>query len=140
MNADKKGDTDYKYADVTHGIINAAFEVQNTLGCGFLEKVYENALVYEMEMRHYKVEPQKSINVHYKGRLVGDYTADIIINDKVVLELKAVEQITKIHKAQLINYLKATGYQVGLILNFAKPRLEYVRLVLTDFPPSENKS
>ena len=132
MHTDKKDDTNLKYADLTHGILNAAFEVQNILGCGFLEKVYENALVCELETRGYKIEVQRSIQVQYKGEIVGDYIADIVVEDKVVLELKAAEKITTIHKAQLLNYLKATGYQVGLILNFAKPRLEYARLSVFD--------
>jgi GxxExxY protein len=134
MHIDNKAVPDYKYAALTHDILNAAFEVQNILGCGFLEKVYENALVHELKMRGFSAAAQRSIQVNYKGEIVGDYMADVVVEDKVVLELKAVEGITTIHKAQLLNYLKATGYEVGLIINFAKPRLEYARLELMDSP------
>lgn len=127
-----KLDKDFKHKELTHGILNAAFEVHNLLGCGFLEKVYENALVYELRMREYTVEVQKNIEVRYKNQIVGKYIGDIVIEDKVVVELKTVEEISKVHKAQLLNYLKATGYEVGLILNFAKTRLEYKRLVMTE--------
>lgn len=116
---------DYKHKELTYQILNAAFKVHNTLGCGFLEKVYENALVYELKLREFKIE------VGYKGEIVGNYISDLIIEEKVVVELKAVEEITGIHKAQMLNYLKAIGCEVGLILNFAKPKLEYKRLVLT---------
>ena len=124
-------DKDFKYKEITEMILNAAFEVHNTLGCGFLEKVYENALVYELRLRGYKVEAQKGIQVNYKGQIVGGYISDLIIEDKIVIELKTVEEVSKVHKAQLLNYLKATGYEVGLVLNFAKPRLEYKRLIMT---------
>ncbi|MFH1228400.1 MAG: GxxExxY protein [Planctomycetota bacterium] len=118
------------YKDLTGEIINAAFEVHNTLGCGFLEKVYENALRYELKQRNLKVAPQKEIKVHYKDVEVGTYIADIVVEDKVILELKAADEVTTIHEAQLLNYLKASHYKVGLILNFAKTKLEYKRLVM----------
>lgn len=81
-------------------ILNAAFEVHNTLGSGFLEKIYENALVYELRMRGYRAEAQKDIQVDYKGQLVGNYMADIVVENKVVLELKTVDSISNIHHAQ----------------------------------------
>ena len=120
----------FKHKEVTHEILNAAFEVHNTLGCGFLEKVYEKALVYELRRRNLKIATQKEINVYYKKKQVGNYIADLIVEDKVIIELKAVEAISKIHEAQLLNYLKASGYEVGLILNFAKTKLDYKRMVL----------
>jgi GxxExxY protein len=124
-------DTDkLKHEKITHDIIGAAFEVHNTLGCGFLEKVYENALVYELKQAGLKTETQKEFKVPYKKIAAGNYIADIVVEGKIILELKAVEEISKIHQAQLLNYLKASGYQVGLILNFAKTKLEYKRLVM----------
>jgi GxxExxY protein len=118
------------YEELTHEILNVAFEVHNTLGCGFLEKVYENALISEFKRREIKSIAQKEMKVHYKGETVGLYFADIVVENKVVLEIKTVEKITKIHEAQLLNYLKASNFKVGLILNFASTKLEYKRLVL----------
>jgi len=120
----------FKHKDITSQILSAAFEVHNTLGCGFLEKVYENALLYELKQRGLKVETQKEIKVYYKKTEVGIYLADMIVEKKVIIELKVSEAISNIHEAQLLNYLKASSYEVGLILNFAKTRLEYKRLVM----------
>ena len=126
MNSDKK---EYKYRDITGLILKFAFEVHNSLGCGFLEKVYERALIYELNKNDLKAETQKSMKITYKGQSVGIYTADLIVENKVIVELKTVDYLTIIHKAQALNYLKASGYDVALILNFAKPRLEYKRVV-----------
>ena len=115
---------------LTEMVIGCAFEVQNELGCGFLEKVYENALAHACRRAGLKVEQQKPIKVVYDRVIVGDYIADIIIDGKILIELKAVQAITDIHKAQCLNYLKATGIPVCLLLNFAKPRVEVKRLVL----------
>jgi GxxExxY protein len=120
----------FKHKEITEQILNAAFEVHNILGCGFLEKVYENALIYELRQRGLKVETQKEIEVVYKKVKVGTYIADLIVENKVIVELKAVEEIINVHQAQILNYLKSSGYEVGLILNFAKTRLEYKRLVM----------
>lgn len=122
---------DLLHSELTHKILNAAFEVHNYLDCGFLEKVYENALLEEFQNRNLSVEKQKSIEVFYKGKTVGNYISDIIIDKKVIVEVKACDKIEKIHEAQILNYLKATGIEVGVILNFAKPKLEYKRLVLS---------
>ena len=127
MNTDEKK---FKHKELTYKILNAAFEVHNILGCGFLEKVYENALLHELDIQGMRAEAQKEIQVIYKDHNVGSYMADIVVEDSVILELKAVERITKLHKAQLLNYLKATGYEVGMILNFARPRLEYHRFAM----------
>lgn len=108
----------YKHSDLTQQIIGAFFDVYNSLGYGFLEKVYENALAIELRQRGFKVEQQKPIRVYYHQQLVGEYFADLLINDLVILELKAVSSITQAHQTQLTNYLKATKYEVGLILNF----------------------
>lgn len=115
--------------NLTDKIIEAAFMVSNKLGCGFLEKVYENSLIIELAKRNIKVEQQKPINVYYDNTIVGEYFADLLVDDVVVVELKTVNSIENIHKAQLINYLKATNKKAGLILNFAKPRVEIKRMV-----------
>lgn len=120
----------YKYKELTGKILGCAFEVHNTLGCGFLEKVYERAIVIELQANSLGVETQKRIKISYKGKDVGNYMPDIIVENKVIVDLKTVEFLTKIHTAQLLNYLRATGFEVGLILNFARPRLEYKRVVI----------
>ena len=107
-----------KHEELTHQIISAAYIVHNTLGSGFLEKVYENALCLELQSRGFYVEQQFSIPVFYKGSRVGDYFADLMINEAVVLELKAVESLKPIHEIQLINYLTGTGLDIGLLINF----------------------
>jgi GxxExxY protein len=116
--------------DLTETIIGCAMKVSNTLGVGFLEKVYENALAVELRKAGLVPEQQKKISVTYDGVIVGDYSADILVNGQVILELKAVKFIDEIHKAQLLNYLKATGLRVGLILNFGTPKLGIKRMVL----------
>ena len=116
--------------ELTYAINGAVFEVNRELGSGFLEKVYENALLLELEERGLKAEAQAAISVNYKGREVGEYYADIIVEEKVILELKAVDSLQKVHEAQLLNYLKATGYKVGLLINFRHPKAEIKRLIL----------
>ena len=116
--------------DVSYEILSAAFEVHNELGGGFLEKVYENALAVELTGRGIDVETQKEIRVFYKGSLVGSYIADFLVKGDVVVELKSVETLTKAHEAQVLNYLKATGKQLGLLINFGKNRVEHKRFVL----------
>lgn len=103
---------------MTDEIIKTFYDVYNELGCGFLEKVYQNALYIELKSRGFKVEAQKQIKVYYKSCIVGEYYADLIINDTLILELKASEFIIPDHKFQLINYLKATNIEVGFLLNF----------------------
>ena len=95
--------------DITYAIRGAIFEVNRILGSGFLEKVYENALLHEIRSKGLNVESQVPINVHYKGKLVGEYFADIIVEQSVIIELKTVDKIEKVHEAQMLNYLKATG-------------------------------
>jgi len=130
MHTDKKSEQKYKHQELTGKIISCAFEVQNNIGCGFLEKVYQRALVYEFQAKDLKVEIEKPIKIAYKGQNIGTYIADFIIEDNVIVEIKTVEFLTKVHTAQVLNYLKASGYEVGLILNFARPRLEYKRVVV----------
>jgi len=115
----------YKHADITDKIIKAFYKVYNKLGYGFLEKVYERALVIELSKTDLTVISQQMVTVFYGGQEVGYYIADLIINDKVVVELKAAECLAEEHEAQLINYLRATDIEVGLLLNFGKsPQLK----------------
>ena len=117
-------------ADLTEKILGASFKVLNTLGAGFLEKVYENAL--SMELRHggFSVENQKGFPVTYEGTIVGEYQPDLVVVGKVIVECKAVTNLDSVREAQLINYLKATGLHVGLLINFGRPKLQYRRLVV----------
>lgn len=109
-----------KHKEITNLIIKAFYEVYNTLGYGFLEKVYENALYHELRKNGMYVEKQCKIIVHYKGNVVGNYFADLLVENKVIIELKAAEAICEEHEYQLINYLKATKVEIGLLLNFGK--------------------
>jgi len=119
------------YKDITDKIIKAFFTVYNTLGYGFLEKVYENALVIELQGMGFIVQQQQNIKVYYKNQIVGEYFADIMVNNIVALELKAAECLVEQNKAQLLNYLKATDKEVGLILNFGK-KPEFERVIFTN--------
>jgi GxxExxY protein len=116
--------------DLTYKVNGAIFEVNRVLGPGFLEKVYENALIMELRSQGINAESQVPINVHYKGNVVGDYFADIIVENLILMELKASERLDKIHEAQLLNYLHATGYKVGLLVNFTHPKAVIKRFVL----------
>jgi len=116
--------------DITYKINGAIFEVNRELGPGFLEKVYENALMILLEREGIPSKQQAPADVYFQDRIVGQYFADILVDNKMILELKTVDAIGNVHKAQILNYLRATGLKLGLILNFAKPRLEYKRLVL----------
>ena len=116
--------------DITYEIRGAIFEVNSVLAHGFLEKVYENALMIELTKRGLNAECQVPIEVEYKGEIIGEYFADIVVDDKVILELKAIDSLQKVHEAQLLNYLKATGYRIGLLVNFAYPKAEIKRFVL----------
>ena len=116
--------------ELTEKILGAAFKVQNKLGAGFLEKVYVNALSFELQRSGLTVEPQKIFAIKYDGVIVGEYQADLVIAGKVILECKAVSNIDAVHEAQLINYLKVSGVQVGLLINFGRPTLQYRGLVV----------
>jgi GxxExxY protein len=109
-----------KYEELTEQIIKAFYKVYNSLGYGFLEKVYENALAIELRRNGFKVEKQKSIIVFYEEQEVGFYYADLTVEDTVIIELKANEGLIEDHAVQLVNYLKATNIEVGLLLNFGK--------------------
>ena len=110
----------YKYSELTEEIIKAFYKVYNTLGYGFLEKVYQNALFIELTNIGLLVEMQKKISVYYEGEEVGEYFADLMVEESVIIELKATESLCEEHEFQLINYLKATQIEVGLLLNFGK--------------------
>ena len=118
------------HKELTGEIIDSACTVHNTLGCGLLEKVYENSLAWEFELRGKKVTSQKEYKVVYKKKEVGVYYADLIVEDKVVVEVKSVDEISDTHRAQLLNYLRISGLRVGLLINFAKPKLKYERFVV----------
>ena len=124
--------------EITYAINGAVFEVNRVLGPGFLEKVYENALMVELRKRGLKAETQVPIDVHYKENIVGEYYADILVENQIIVELKTVEKIEKVHLAQLLNYLKATNKQVGLLVNFKHPRAEIKRVVL-EMPEGHDK-
>ena len=108
----------YKHSDLTEQIIGAFYAVYSVLGYGFLENVYVKALMIELKQRGMKADDQFPINVYYLGQQIGEYYADLIVNDLVILEIKAVKNLVDEHEAQLLNYLKATPYEVGLLLNF----------------------
>jgi len=115
----------YLHQDLTSEIIKRFYIVYNKLGYGFLEKVYEKALKFELENTGFNVERQKPINVYYEAELVGEYFADLLVENKIIIELKAAESLCKNHEFQLINYLKATEIEVGLLLNFGiKPEVK----------------
>ena len=116
--------------DITYKINGAIFEVNKILGPGFLEKVYENALLFELKNRGLEADKQVPIKVTYKDKLVGEYLADILVENQVIIELKTVEKLDNNHEAQLLNYLKATGIKVGILVNFKQTRAEIKRMVL----------
>ena len=116
--------------EITYKIRGAVFEVSKQLGSGFLEKVYERALLIELRERGLECKGQHPITVNYKGRLVGDYFADIVIEDKIILEIKAQQNIKPEHKAQILNYLKASNIKLGLLINFTHPKAQIERFIV----------
>ena len=111
---------DLKYKELTDGILKTFYEVYNELGYGFLEKVYQNSIYIELKNKGYKVEAQNKIKVYYKGTEVGEYYADLIVENLIILELKAVDYIVKDFENQILNYLRSTDCEVGLLLNFGE--------------------
>ena len=122
--------------EITYKIRGAIFEVNRVLGHGFLEKVYEKALIIELRRRGLRAESQVPLKVIYKKEVVGEYFADILVEGKIIVEIKAVKHLLKEHQAQLLNYLRATGIQVGLLVNFTKNKAEIKRMVL-DLPEGQ---
>lgn len=117
------------YKDLSYKIVGLAIQVRKELGFGFLEKVYENSLMILLRENGIKAEQQVPVKVNFHGQIVGDYVADIIVEDSIILELKALDKINNVHKAQTLNYLKATGIKLAILLNFGKDSLEHERLV-----------
>jgi len=115
---------------ITEAVIGAAYKVANALGSGFLEKVYENALAIEIRKAGLAVVQQNPIQVKYEAAIVGEFVADLLVQDEVLVELKAVKSLDEIHLAQCLNYLKATGLKVCLLINFGNPRIEIKRVML----------
>ena len=126
----------YKHSDLTDQIIKSYYTVFNELGYGFLEKVYENAMLIELQKAGLQTEAQKRILVYYKTVEVGNYFADLLIEDKIIVELKAAKKLKKEHEYQLINYLKATDIEVGLLFNFGK-RPEFKRKIFSNRTPNK---
>jgi len=126
--------TEWKHREITDRIIGAAYEVYNCLGSGFLESVYENALVLELSEVFDSVERQCPLVVIYKGHQLGRFEADVIVDRKVIVELKSIDTLQRVHEVQLMNYLKATGIEVGLLINFGPERLDIRRKAL-HLPP-----
>ena len=117
------------YKDLSYKITGLAMEAHSKLGYGFLEKVYENAMMVLLRREGIHAKQQAPITVYFDGEVVGDYYADILVEDKIILELKAIEKIIDVHRAQTLNYLKATGLHLAILLNFGKEGLKYERLV-----------
>ncbi len=115
------------YEGLTSKILEACFEVSNELGIGYVESVYEKALLIALKQKRIFAESQVPLKVQFRGIIVGDFYADMIVEQKVILELKAVENLVKEHNAQLLNYLKATGFEVGMVINFGTAKLQYRR-------------
>ncbi len=118
-----------EYKELTEKIIGCAYHTYNKMGFGFLESVYEKCLLIEMRKQGLKAESQKPITVYYENEIVGEFVADIVVEDTIILELKSVRQIVKAHEVQLVNYLVATGKSVGLIINFGEKKVEIKRKV-----------
>jgi GxxExxY protein len=119
----------YKHKLLTNDVIHASYVIHNELGSGFLEKVYRNALVVELKKMGHSIEIEKPLSVFYQGQIIGEYYADIVVGNQVVLEIKAVQGIAPAHEAQLVNYLKATRIEVGLLLNFGGGSVQVRRKV-----------
>lgn len=116
------------HRELSYQVMKAVFEVHNTLGPGFVESVYEEALAYEPELREIPFERQKAVTVRYKGRGVGTHRLDFVVDGRIVLELKAVSALTDVFKQQTLSYLKATGLRLGILINFGTPRVEHTRV------------
>lgn len=118
------------YKELSYDVIGAAMEVHNALGCGFLEKVYQEAMAIELDSRNIPFEREKRIQIEYKGHVLScPYIADFVIDNKLILELKALNKLEPQHEAQVLNYLHATNMKLGLLVNFGEGRLQYKRLI-----------
>ena len=119
---------DVELNSLSEKVLAAVFEVSNTLGAGFLEKVYQRALLKELGLRGIRASAEASFAIHYKGHSVGEYFADILVEDALVVELKCVERLANEHTAQCLNYLRASGQTLCLLVNFQKPKVEWKRI------------
>lgn len=128
----------FPHQELTKSLIGIYYDVYNELGYGFLEKVYQNSMLIELNKRGFEVENQKKLNVHYKNEIVGEYIPYIIVNNSVIIELKCVEYMVEAHECQLLNYLKATDCEVGLLLNFGKDP-QFIRKIFTNEYKKYNK-
>ena len=126
----KTTEKEFLHKELTGDIINSAFAVHSVLGCGLLEKVYSNALSWDLELKKRAIVLQQEFKVTYREKEVGLYYADLVVEGKVIVEVKSVERIDDIHRAQLLNYLRISGIRVGLLINFAKTKLEYERFIV----------
>jgi len=131
--------TNILHKSITDIILKVYYEVYNELGYGFLEKEYQNAMYFELQSLGYKVEAQKQIKVYFKKQLVGEYYSDLLVEDKVIVELKATELLMNVHIAQIMNYLKGTPIEVGLLLNFGE-KPEFKRFIYTNDRKSNIKN
>ena len=131
MNTDE-----HRLNSITERIIGCSYTVANTLGHGFLEKVYENALAYELRSSGLAVETQRILDVHYRDIVVGEYVADLLVEKLVLVELKAIKEFDDVHLAQCLNYLKATGLHLCLLINFGTPKIRIKRIVSPFYPCS----
>lgn len=129
----------FKHSGITEKIIKEAYYVFNNLGSGFLEKVYENAMIHRLDVNNLRIESQKPIQVRMDNILVGEYFADIVVNDLVIIELKAKNKLVKIDEVQLVNYLKATNIEVGLLINFGD-KIEIKRKVNSNVYKNKSKT
>ncbi len=123
------GEEPYPEQELTEKILRAAFAVHNALGAGFLERVYANALAVELRAQGIALQNELPIKIHYRNAIVGDYIADLVVDGRVLVELKACASLDPVHTAQILNYLRASKIRVGLLLNFGRPKLEYRRFV-----------
>ncbi len=130
MNRMTANNTNIIYRDLSYQIMGAIFEVHKELGPGFLESVYHRALIDEFSRRGINVDAQKTIDLLYKDKKIGVHRLDLVVDDKVVVELKTVERFCMHHKAQLTSYLKASGYKLGILVNFSKSKVEYQRVLI----------
>lgn len=136
MNADNSENNkaqpreEYLHQELTKDILASAFRVHNSIGCGLLEKVYGNAMSWDLKLNNRQVVEEKKFKVIYREREVGIYYGDLVVDEKVIVEVKAVDKLDNVHRAQLLNYLRISGMRVGLLLNFANPKLEYERIII----------
>ena len=121
---------EYLHQELTKDVLASAFRVHNSIGCGLLERVYGKAMSWDLKLNNRQVVEEKEFKVVYREKEVGVYYGDLVIDEKVIVEVKAVEKLDNIHRAQLLNYLRISGMRVGLLLNFANPKLEYERIII----------